>query len=471
MPELKERTSNIMPKKKRTEAGRDLTNGNIFGELIRFAVPLFGANMLQAFYSITDMLVVGRTLGSTGLVAVGNASMVAFVVNSLCIGVTLGGTVLVARHKGAGDERGLQETVGTLFAVSTSAAAIITAAGLASSRTLFELMKIPGPAFHDAVGYMNVIFAGTFFVFGYNAVCSIMRGLGDSRNPLIFVAVAAAINIVLDLILVGPVGLGTRGAAWATVVSQAVSFAAATIHLRREGLDIRPLGFAVRTDKLRALLGVGLPAAAQMVVVNLSYLAVTGMLNAYGVAVAAAASIGLKVNTFVGMPCWAVGQAVTTMVGQNAGAAKTSRVEQTVKTGMRLNLAVTLAAAGIAQIMAEPVVALFDPANPEVLREGVRYLRICCSFNCLLYATMYTYDSFAIGMGAASVAMYNSLLDSLAGRIGLSWLLSVVLGYGSFGIFLGQALSSLLPALAGAFYFHKKTWKRRIPEKTPAENG
>lgn len=445
---------------------QDLTTGNITKQLIRFGIPLFLANLLQSFYSIVDMLVVGNVVGSTGLAAISNASMISFIINSICTGVAIGGTVLAARCKGAGDRVGQRETIGTLFSLSAAAAVLVTLTGLAGYPTVFRLLGVPEAAMKDACDYMFIICCGTICVFGYNAVCAVMRGMGDSRSPLYFVLVATVVNIILDILLVGVWGMGTKGAACATVFSQGVSFAVSVVHLRRQDFvfDFRRRSFAVKWDRLVSILSVGLPSAVQMVVVNLSYLLITGMFNAHGMEVAAAVGIGLKVNTFAGMPCWAVGQAVTAMTGQNMGAGKTGRVRETVRTGLALNLAVTLCAVLAVQVSAVRIISLFAPSDQAVAQYGVLYLRICCCANSLVYAAMYTYDSFATGVGAACVAMVNSLLDSVVVRLAFSWLLGSLMGLGFTGVCLGQALSPLLPALAGAWYFRRGRWEKKMGE-------
>ena len=291
----------------------DLTTGSVSKKLIRVALPLLFANLLQSFYSIADMLAVGRFVGKTGLAAISNASMISFIINSICIGVTMGGTVLAAQYKGADDEQGQRETIGTLFSIAFIASLLVTILGLLVYKPLFQVLNVPAGSMQDACDYMKIICCGTVFVFGYNAVCSIMKGLGDSKSSLYFIAVATVVNILLDIILVGPFGMGTKGAAYATIFSQGISLTISLIHLKGKDFifQFRLKNFAIKPDKLTAILRVGLPTAIQMAVVNISYLLITGMLNNFGVSVAAASGIGLKVNTFAGMPCWAIGQAVT----------------------------------------------------------------------------------------------------------------------------------------------------------------
>ena len=166
--------------------GQDLLTGSVPKKLIRFAFPLFLANLLQALYNVVDMLVVGKIVGKTGLAAISNASMLCFIINSLCIGLTMGGSVLVAQCKGANDQTGQRDTIGMLFFLSLVGSAVVTILGLAIYEALFQALNVPANAYQDACGYMKIICCGTVFVFGYNAVCSILKGLGDSQTPLFF---------------------------------------------------------------------------------------------------------------------------------------------------------------------------------------------------------------------------------------------------------------------------------------------
>ena len=185
------------------------------------------------------------------------------------------------------------------------------------------------------------------------------------------------------------------------------------------------------------------------------------MLNYFGVSVAAASGVGLKINTFAGMPCWAVGQAVTAMAGQNMGAGRTDRVKKTTETGLRLNLLITLMAVVLVQLFAGQIIMLFEPQNKEVIADGILYLRICCGINSLVYAALYTFDSFAIGIGAANIAMVNALLDAAVVRLPVSWLLAFAAGIGFPGVYIGQAVSPFIPAVVGWFYFKSRGWENR----------
>lgn len=443
---------------------QDLATGKVSAKLLSFALPIFLANALQSLYNIVDMLVVGRMVGEVGLAAISNASMVCFLINAVCMGIAMGGSVLIAQYKGAGKGRAQAQATGMLLLLALAISAMITAIGLAFSPMLFRALKVPPEAYRDACDYMRVICWGTVFVFGYNALGSIWKGLGDSRTPLCFVGIAALINVGLDILLVGPLEMGTVGAAYATVAAQGLSFAAGAVFLRcrRHRKERVAIEFTLRLDKLAEILRIGVPAAMQMLVVNVAYLLVTGMLNQFGTSVAAASGVGLKINTFAGMHCWAIGQAVSAMVGQAIGARKIRRVRRIVKTGLWINLCATLMVVSFVQLFARDLIRIFGEDNPVVLRDGEMYLRICCGVNSLIYAAMYTFDSFAIGAGAANVALGDALLDAMVVRLPVGWILAFAIGIGFPGIYWGQALSPILPAIVGAWYFKSGTWKEKM---------
>ena len=441
-----------------------LLTGSVPKKLVVFAFPLLLANILQSFYNVVDMLVVGRIVGDTGLAAIGNASKLCYIINSICIGMTMGGAVLIAQYKGADDKKGQAESFQMLALLSLVSSLLVTIVSLATYQPLFKMLNVPADTYQDACGYMKIICCGTVFVFGYNAVCSVLKGLGDSKSPLYFVGIATIINVVLDIILVGPFGMGTAGAACATITAQGIFFVISLFYLKRHKIFFSmetQRKFMFQWDKLTAILKVGLPTAIQMVVVNTAYLLVTGMLNQFGTAVSAAFNVGLQINTFAGMPCWAIGQAVTAMVGQCMGAGQVKRIRKVVKISLLMNVAVTLVVVISIQIFAKPLILLFGSTSPEVVNDGVYYLRICCGFNSLIYAAMYTLDSFAIGVGAANVAMINALLDAVIVRLPMSWILAFALNMGFPGIYYGQALSPVLPAIVGLLYFMSKKWERK----------
>ena len=206
---------------------------------------------------------------------------------------------MIAQYKGANDKKGQAETFQTLAWVSLASALLVTVVSLAFYQPLFQVLGVPADAYQAACDYMKIICWGTVFVFGYNAVCSILKGLGDSRSPLYFVGIAAFVNVILDILLVGPLEMGTAGAAYATITAQGISFVISIFYLRKHKVFFYADGqkkFTLQMDKLIAILKVGLPTAFQMAVVNTAYLIVTGMLNQFGTSVSAASGIGLQIK-------------------------------------------------------------------------------------------------------------------------------------------------------------------------------
>lgn len=369
---------------------------------------------------------------------------------------------MIAQYKGANDKKGQAESFQMLALLSLVSSLLVTIVSLATYQPLFKTLNVPADVYQDTFDYMKIICCVTVFVFGYNAVCSVLKGLGDSKLPLYFVGIATIINIVLDIILVGPFRMGTAGSAYATITAQGISFVISLFYLRRHKkfLSVEDHGkFTLQWDKLAAIVKVGLPTAIQMVVVNTAYLLVAGMLNQFGTAVSAASNVGLQINTFAGMPCWAIGQAVTAMAGQCIGARQIERARKVVKISLVINVAVTLIVVIGVQLYAEPLILLFGSTSREAVNDGVYYLRICCGINSLIYAIMYTLDSFAIGVGAANIAMINALLDAVIVRLPVSWFLGFALNMGFPGIYYGQALSPVLPAIVGLLYFVSRRWE------------
>ena len=246
------------------------------------------------------------------------------------------------------------------------------------------------------------------------------------------------------------------------MLSQAASFAIALARLKRGGypFDFRPRSFRPIPRLTRAILKTGIPSALQMAVLNLSYLLVNGMQNGFGVDVAAASGIGIKVNTIAVMPCWAIGQAVTTMCAQNIGARDFGRVKKMARTGAGAAMAASAVTMIAVQLWMKPLVSLFN-TDPAVVALGCRYLGICCSVNLFAYAAMFVLDSLATGAGDTVFAMVNALVHSVAMRLSLSALFCFALGMGYEGIWWGESLSPIVPCAVALAYYLSGIWKKR----------
>ncbi|WP_251212589.1 MATE family efflux transporter [Adlercreutzia murintestinalis] len=444
-----------------------LLEGSAPKRLAAFSAPLIAANLLQYIYQFVDMGIVGNVVGEAGLVAVSNASAIVFIISSIAIGLMSGCTVAVGNRVGAHDEQGQRRAFAASLGVALLGAAALTLVGCAFAKPIFTLMGVPGASLAQTVAYLEVVSLGTVGLFLLNAACAFLRAQGNSTDPLAIMAFSAAANVILDLILIAGAGLGVVGAAIATVTAQGAGavfalwlaqhrYASARSVLRSTS-DARERREAVAAA--RDILRVGVPMAVQQAVINLSYVLVTAWLNSYGPTIAAASGVGLKISTVAGLPCWGVGQAVSAAVSQNIGAGKPERAVAFAKAGCLMAIAVTVSIQVAVQLGAGWLVSLFGDSNRELIDAAVLYLRITCSVNGIFYAAMYALDSFALASGAPKLALANSLIDALAMRAGLAWLLSAPLGLGFVGIYAAQATAPVLPATIGFIYL--QLWTRR----------
>lgn len=438
------------------------SEGPLFRQLLSFALPLMAVNILQYVYQAVDMAVVGQVVGDVGLVSMSNAVNAVFLVNAFVIGLSAGGGVVVARAVGARDVAAQRRAYAATLMVALLASAGIAAAGVLLARPAFTANAVPAAALDGAVAYTIVLCCGAAGPFLMNAAAAFLKAQGDAWTPFALVGAATIVNVALDLVLVGPAGLGVPGAAVATVAAQGLSALLALVLVRRRfaaghvlGSNVLAGGFAADA---RAVLSVGVPSAVQMAVVNLSYALVTGMLNRYGVDVAAAAGVGLQISTIAGLPCWAIGQAITTAAAQCAGAGELARARDVVRLGARFNIGVTLGIQVLIQLLAPAIVGLYGLTQGAPFDIAVLYLRITCSVNGLFYAAMYSFDSFALGAGSPRLVLANSLIDAFVVRFGLAFLLSGTLGVGYVGIFVAQAASPVIPAIIGGLYV--RHWSR-----------
>lgn len=448
-----------------------LLEGSAPKRLAAFSAPLVAANLLQYVYQFVDMGVVGNVVGETGLVAVGNASTIVFIISAIAIGLMSGCTVAVGNRAGARDEQGQRRAFVASLGVALLGAAAIALTGTTLARPIFSLMDVPDASLAQTIAYLEVVSLGAVGLFLLNAACAFLRAQGDSAGPLAIMTVSAVANVVLDLVLIAGAGLGVVGVAVATVSAQGAGAVFALWLARRRCPSARGLLRFVRDVQERAevlkaarvVLRVGVPTAVQQAVINLSYVFVTAWLNSYGPTIAAASGVGLKISTIAGLPCWGIGQAVSASVSQSIGAEMPKRAVAFARSGLLMSIVVTVSIQVVVQFGAEWFVSLFGESGKGLTEAAVLYLRITCSVNGIFYASMYALDSFALASGAPKLALANSLIDAFVMRAGLAWFLSVPLSCGFIGIYAAQAAAPVLPAIIGFAYL--RLWsKRNLPE-------
>ena len=440
----------------------DLSKGNVVKQLIKFSIPFLISNLIQTLYSVADMVIVGRYAATTSMSGVANGSQVQFMITNMVMGFTVGGTVLVAQYLGIGNRKAMKETISTLFTTLIVVAIVITTLMIFTMDPLLKLIQTPAEAFFETRAYFFVTTLGTIFIFGYNALSAVMRGMGDSKNPLYFVAIACVINIGLDLLLVAKYGMGAGGAAIATVISQAMSMILCIIYLKKNGFifDFKPSSFKFYKDRFDLLLKIGIPTSAQNAIVSVSFLFLTALANTFGVSASAAVGAVSKLNSFAILPTVAVSASVSAMSAQNIGARQIRRAVQTLKTGIVFSLGISFVIFLIMRIFPEECLSMFGE-DKEMIERGVEYLS-AISYDYILVPFVFCMNGLFIGAGHTKFSFINSASASLFIRIPACYFLGIFLDKGLYGLGLGAPLASMFGVLMGAIFFFSKKWMRAV---------
>lgn len=441
----------------------DLTRGSVPRLLARFAWPFLLANLMQSLYNVVDMIVVGQFVGSVGLSAVNTSGLITQLFFSIGAGLASGAQVMISQYKGANDRRSLTETIGTTLSAMGILSIVLTVLVVVFARPMLHLVNVPEESFSQGYAYLVICAIGCFFIFGYNSVCSILRGMGDSRSPMVFVAVATVVNIVLDLLFVAVIPWGAGGAAAATVIAQAVAFVFSVVYLyrRREtfAFDFHRESFRIIGARLKMIVKIGVPFVVQFSFINISVLFVVSLVNGYGVAASAAYGVGTRVDNFALLPTNALSSAGATMVGQNIGAGKRDRAGKTVWWTLGMGLAIELVLIVLIQAFPGAIISVFDK-DPEVIAVGTTYLRYL-TLSYVAHAFMAGFFSMSNGSGFSSLTMLACIFDGLVLRISLAYLFSIALGLGLPGIFLGATIAPYGAAAISGAYFFSGRWKTR----------
>ena len=434
----------------------DLTSGSVTRKLVRYALPLVASSLLQAAYSITDIIVAGHFIGDVGISAINNASIIMNMLTQLAIGLTVGGNVLVGQYFGSGEHERRRKAAGNMMTVGLLAGVLFAVLVAALGRPLLVLLQ--SPTLEEASAYLHICGVGLIFIFTYNAMSAILRGVGNSRIPLYCVIASVSLNVVLDVLFVAGFRWGVAGAALATVLGQAVSCLTALVFclLHRADLGLLPRFLRPEADMVGRTLKLGLPVALQWTVASISWLVVLALINQYGVTISAANGVSNKIRDFCQLFLSALTTGAGTMCAQCLGAGLFDRAEQVMKVCMKLALVMAVAIIVIAELFAPQFAMLFTP-DPEVQRWAVLNLRIeiICQ---LFYAGMFTYNTLATGSGHTVFVMWNSFLNCIVVRL----ILAVVLEhfFGIYGVYVacGVAVASSVPV--GYWFYRSRRWTR-----------
>ncbi|MBN2523998.1 MAG: MATE family efflux transporter [Bacteroidales bacterium] len=447
---------------------KDLTKGHVGGNILRFAAPMLVGNIFQQSYNIVDSIIVGQVLGKEALAAVGASFPIIFALISFVIGIASGGTIVVSQYFGAKDYKRVRRAIDTMYIFVFFASIIIMTVGITFSDEIFRMTRLPSEVIPQATVYLNTFLLGTVLLFGFNGTSAILRGLGDSITPLVFMIIASISNIGFDILFVKYLGFGIRGAAWATILSHGGAFITAVFYLNKTHkliqLKLRELVFdwEIFWKSVR----IGIPSGFQQTFVSFGMIALFRIVNAFGTDVVAAYSVAGRIDSFAMLPAMTFGQALSTFVGQNMGANKAERVRSGFLTTLGMSSFISITITAVIIIFRFSLMNLFTK-DTNVIDIGVDYL-IIVSSSYIVFTTMFSINGVLRGSGDTIVPMFITLFSLWIIRIPFAYFLSE--HYGEVGIWWAVPIAWLIGALFSFFYYLTGNWKKKVIVKYYEEN-
>ena len=439
---------------------KNLTQGPITKTSVFFALPMIGGNMLQQLYNIADTLIVGRFIGSGALAAVGSSYTLMTFLTSILLGLCMGSGAVFSIRYGEGDMEKLHESLGASFVLILAVAAVLNLAVFLLIDPIMYLLQVPEEIYAMMREYLWVIFWGILATFLYNYFACLLRAVGNSVAPLIFLAVSSVMNIVLDLWFVLEFHWGVAGAAFATVLSQYVSGIGLAVYTywKTPEFRIQPRYLKPKPAMLKEIGQFSFLTSVQQSVMNLGILMVQGLVNSFGTVIMAAFAAAVKIDSFAYMPAQEFGNAFSTFVAQNYGAGKSGRIREGIKKAVLMSVGFCLVISLLVFIFARPLMTIFvDPSETEILAAGVEYLRIEGAFYCGIGCLFLLYGLYrAIKRPGMSVVL---TIFSLGTRVVLAYGLSAIDFIGVTGIWWSVPIGWALADLVGFLYYKKNKKK------------
>ena len=440
----------------------DLTNGSVTKLLLKFAFPLFVSNALQAVYNIVDMIVVGQYIGGEGMSAVSIGGDVLHLLTFVAMGFSSAGQVLISQDVGAKRMDSVQKTIGTMFTFLLSISVVISVGCYFIRNSMLDLLNTPVESYAFTMDYTVTCIFGLLFIYGYNIISAILRGMGDSRRPFVFIAIAAVVNIVLDLWFIAGLNMKVFGAALATVISQGLSFVIALtyLYIKKEsfGFNFKPDSFKIDPQAFKKLVALGVPMAIQSAAINFSKIVLTSWINLYGVVFSALSGLYNKINMMIGIVSQSFTTAGSTMVGQSLGAKKYDRVPKIMKVVLYSSVLISTVLAVALFFFSEPIFRMFT-GDEEVLAIA-SIVVLPAILNMYGSATRSVSFSLMNGSGNAKLNFAVAIIDGMISRIGISALLGFAVGMGCQGFWYGDALAGYMPMVIGLIFFFSGSWKK-----------
>lgn len=436
---------------------RDLTKGPVMRSMLYFAIPMILGDLLQQCYNVTDTLIVGQFIGKNALAAVGSSFTLMTFLTSILLGLCMGSGAVFSIRFGQRDEAGLKESISASFVLIAALTLFLNMLSFACIDGIRIFLRVPDEVWGMMRQYLAIIFCGIAATFLYNYFASLLRALGNSVVPLIFLMLSAGLNIVLDLCFVLVLGRGVAGAAEATVAAQYVSGIGIAVYTLAKYPGLRPTcrRGAVRLKCIKEIAGFSVLTCIQQSIMNLGILMVQGLVNSFGPAIMAAFAAAVKIDAFAYMPVQDFGNAFSTFIAQNYGAGKEERIRSGLKGAVCSAFFFCIAVSAAVWIFARPLMIMFvGPSETEIIAEGIRYLRIEGTFYCGIGCLFLLYGLYrALGKPGMSVVL---TIISLGTRVALAYTLSAVPFFGVTGIWWSVPIGWFLADITGLLYYIRK---------------
>ena len=438
------------------------TQGKILKPLILFAFPVLCALFLQAMYGAVDLLIVGKFASSADVSAVSTGSQIMMTITNLVSSFAMGTTILLGQQIGCGERKNGGRTVGTGIVMFTGIAVIMTVLLVIFAPQVSSLMNAPKEAFEKTVGYVRICGGGMLVIIAYNLIGCIFRGLGDSRTPLLTVAIACVCNIAGDLLLCAGFDMGTEGAAMATVFAQVVSVVISFCVIRKKELpfEMKKTDLRIHIHTLKKMAGLGAPIALQDLLVNISFLIILAIVNSMGVIASAGVGVAEKVCAFIMLISSAFMQSMSAFVAQNYGAGRMDRAKKALYYGAGVSFFIGVGMFFLSYFHGDILAGIFSSA-PDVIQAAADYLK-AYGIDCMLTAIFFCYIGFYNGIGKTKFVMLQGIIGAFCVRVPVSYFMSRQPNPSLFHIGLATPLSSCLQLLLCVGYMRYLKKKRIV---------
>lgn len=437
-----------------------MTEGSEAGHIVSFALPLLFGNLLQQTYNIADTMIVGHYLGDDALAAVGATGSITYLFYTLCIGLSIGAGVIISQLFGAGEKKQMKSAVFNSALVTLILGAVISIISVIAARCVLVMLNVPDKLIDDSAAYMRIACGGTVAVAAYNWINSVMRAVGDSKTPLIFLGAASIMNVLLDMFFIIVLKTGVEGAAWATVLAQGFSAIACIIYSFSRNREICPSREDMLPDKkmMMKCIATGVPIAAQNGLISISMVALQRVTNGFGETVMAAYTVSMRIEQFVQQPFSSLNAAVSTFAGQNIGAAKEERAVNGLRSGIKIAAGFAVIVIVIFALFGKYIVGCFVTGS-EVIDIASKAIVITAVFYPSL-GMIHTVRGFLNGAGDTGYALVNGAAEVIC-RIGLSLLLTSVPVIGYWGIWLTTCCTWFATAAVSIIRYKSGKWRNR----------